>query len=94
VKRVYIQDLSMSNFKSNLMDNFFSRPVGAAVLFLNDFHFGKRLNDLNRCARLVPKDVKGFASILTMMPDADAEHVGAIIDELVFLADQIETPEA
>jgi len=24
------------------------------------------------------------------MPDADAEHVGAIIDELVFLADQIE----
>ena len=94
MKRVYIQDLSMSNFKSNLMDNFFSRPVGAAVLFLNDFHFGKRLNDLNRCARLVPKDVKGFASILTMMPDADAEHVGAIIDELVFLADQIETPEA
>jgi hypothetical protein len=24
------------------------------------------------------------------MPDADAEHVGAIIDELVFLADQRE----
>ena len=81
----------MSNFKFPIsMDNFFSQPVGAAVLFLNDFHFGKRLNDLNRCARLVPKDVKGFASILTMMPDADAEHVGAIIDELVFLADQIE----
>ncbi len=42
------------------MDNFFSRPVGASVLFLNDFHFGKRLNDLNRCARLVPKDVKAL----------------------------------
>ena len=80
----------MSNFKSNLMDNFFKRPVGAAVLFLNDFHFGKRLNDLNRCARLVPKDVKGFASLLTTMPDADAEHVGAIIDELVFLANQVD----
>jgi len=71
-------------------DNFFQRPVGAAVLFLNDFHHGRRLNDLNRCARLVPKDVKNFASILTMMPDADAEHVDAIIDELVFNADQIE----
>ena len=33
-----IQHLSMSNFKSNLMDNFFKRPVGAAVLYLNDFH--------------------------------------------------------
>ena len=64
--------------------------MGRAVLFLNDFHFGKRLNDLNRCARLVPKDVKGFASLLTAMPDADAEHVGAIIDELVFLADQVD----
>ena len=85
----------MSNFKSPIsMDKFFKRPVGAAVLFLNDFHFGKRLNDLTRCARLVPKDVKGFASLLTMMPDADAEHVGAIIDELVFLADQIENPES
>ena len=80
----------MSNFKLQIMKNFFSQPVGRAVLFLNGFHFGKRLNDLNRCARLVPKDVKGFASLLTMMPDADAEHVGAIIDELVFLADQIE----
>ena len=72
------------------MDNFFSQPVGAAVLFLNDFHFGKRLNDLNRCARLVPKDLKGFASLITLMSDADAEHVGAIIDELVFLADQVD----
>lgn len=71
-------------------DNFSQRPVGAAVLFLNDFHHGRRLNDLNRCARLVPKDVKGFASLLTTMPDADAEHVDAIIDELVFNADQIE----
>ena len=72
------------------MDNFFGQPVGRAVLFLNDFHFGSRLNDLNRCARLVPRDVKGFASVLTMMPDADAEHAGAIIDELVFLADQVD----
>lgn len=71
-------------------DNFFQRPIGAAVLFLNEWHHGRRLNDLNRCARLVPKELRGFASILTMMPDADAEHVDAIIDELVFNADQIE----
>jgi len=75
-------------------DNFFSRPVGAAVLFLNDFHFGANLDKLNRAARLVPKDVKGFASIVSMMSthevESNAEHVSAIIDELVFLADQIE----
>ena len=47
------------------MDNFFKRPVGAAVLYLNDFHFGKNLAVLNRAARLVPKDVKGFASLLS-----------------------------
>ena len=75
-------------------DNFFSRPVGAAVLFLNDFHFGANLDKVNRAARLVPKDVKGFASIVSMMSthevESNAEHVSAIIDELVFLADQIE----
>ena len=75
-------------------DNFFSQPVGRAVLYLNDFHFGANLSKLNRAARLVPKDVKGFASIVSMMSthevESNAEHVSAIIDELVFLADQIE----
>jgi hypothetical protein len=71
-------------------DNFFDSDLKEAVLFLNNFHHGKRIYDLIRCARLVPKDVKGFASILTLMPDADAEDVGAIIDELVFNADQID----
>ena len=75
-------------------DNFFSQPVGRAVLYLNDFHFGANLSKLNRAARLVPKDVKVFASIVSMMSthevESNAEHVSAIIDELVFLADQIE----
>ena len=75
-------------------DNFFSRPVGAAVLFLNDFHFGANLDKLNRAARLVPKDVKGFASIVSMMSthefESNAEHVSAIIDELVFVCNEIE----
>ncbi len=74
------------------MDNFFKRPVGAAVLFLNDFHFGKRLNDLNRCARLVPKDVKGIASMLS--PTSTSESVGYAIDQLVKWADEAENSEA
>jgi hypothetical protein len=73
----------MSNFKFPIsMDNFFSRPVGAAVLFLNDFHFGKNLDVLNRAARLVPKDVKGFASLLSDTPNADPDHVQDIINLL------------
>ena len=76
------------------MDNFFKRPVGAAVLYLNDFHFGKRLNDLNRCARLVPDDVKGMASILSNVPQADTYTAKLAIDQLVTWADDAENPEA
>ena len=63
-------------------DNFFSRPVGAAVLFLNDFHFGANLNKLNRAARLVPKDVKGFASLIANTPDATPDMVQPVVDLL------------
>ena len=63
-------------------DNFFSRPVGAAVLFLNDFHFGANLPKLNRAARLVPKDVKGFASLIANTPAVDADAVQDIVDLL------------
>tara|TARA_R100000081_G_scaffold31212_2_gene14355 strand:+ start:177 stop:509 length:333 start_codon:yes stop_codon:yes gene_type:complete len=90
VKRVYIQHLSMFNFKSNLMDNFFKRPVGAAVLYLNDFHFGKNLAVLNRAARLVPKDVKGFASLLSDTPNADPDHVQDIINLLDDYANDVD----
>ena len=76
------------------MDNFFSRPVGAAVLYLNDLHFGKHLNDLNRCARLVPKDVKGMASILSNLPQADTATAKLAIDQLVTWADDAEKSEA
>ena len=64
------------------MDNFFKRPVGAAVLYLNDFHFGKNLDALNRAARLVPADVKGFASLLSDTPNVDPDHVQDIINLL------------
>ena len=72
------------------MDNFFSRPVGAAVLFLNDFHHGKNLAVLNRAARLVPKDVKGFASLLSDTPNTDPDHVQDIIDLLDNYANDVD----
>ena len=75
------------------MDNFFKRPVGAAVLALNDLHFGKHLNDLNRCARLVPEDVKGFASLLSDTTYLSDDAKDAVIDVLVSLADDAENAE-
>ena len=76
------------------MDNFFKRPVGAAVLYLNDLHFGKHLNDLNRCARLVPRDVKGMASVVSGVPHADADTAKLAIDQLVSWANDAENSEA
>ena len=75
-------------------DNFFSRPVGAAVLFLNDFHFGKHLNDLNRCARLVPEDVKGMASLVSNSTFMSDDAKDAVIDQLVSWANNAENSEA
>ena len=72
------------------MNNFFERPVGAAVLYLNDFHFGKNLAVLNRAARLVPKDVKGFASLLSDTPNADPDHVQDIINLLDDYANDVD----
>jgi len=63
-------------------NNFFSRLVGAPALFLNDFHFGANLTKLNRAARLVPKDVKGFASLLANAPAVDADAVQDIVNLL------------
>lgn len=63
-------------------DNFFGQPVGRAVLYLNDFHFGKNLAVLNRAARLVPNDVKGFASLLSNTPNANPDHVQDVINLL------------
>ena len=75
------------------MSNFFKRPVGASVLYLNDFHHGRRLNDLNRCARLVPDDVKEMASILSNIPQAADATANLAIDQLVSLANYAENAE-
>ena len=74
-------------------DNFFQRPVGAAVLYLNDFHFGRNLDVLNRAARLVPSDVKGFASLVANTPNISSDRVQDIIDQLVAWADEAENAE-
>ena len=94
-ERIYIRYLSNVKLQiSNLMDNFFKRPVGAAVLYLNDLHFGKHLDDLNRCARLVPDDVKGMASLLTNTTFMSDDAKDAVIDTLVGWADDAENSEA
>ena len=80
----------MSNFKSNPMDNFFKRPVGAAVLYLNDFHFGKNLAVLNRAARLVPNDVQGFASLISNATAVDPDVVQDIVDLLDDYANDVD----
>ena len=64
------------------MDNFFGQPVGRAVLFLNDFHFGANLNKLNRAARLVPKDVKGFSTLSSGQQYSDPGHGQEVINLL------------
>jgi len=74
-------------------DNFFQRPVGAAVLYLNDFHFGRNLSVLNQAARLVPDDVKGFASLVANTPNISSDRVQDIIDQLVAWADEAENAE-
>ena len=50
-------------------------------------------NDLNRCARLVPDDVKGMASILSNTPQAGDATVKLAIDQIVKWADDFEQIE-
>ena len=72
------------------MNNFFSQPVGRSVLYLNDFHNGKFLDELNRAARLVPSDVKGMASLVSMADDADASMVEAVVQNLTKWSDGVD----
>jgi len=71
-------------------DNFFGQPVGRAVLYLNDFHNGKFLKVLNRAAGLVPNDVKGFASLLSNVPNPTRRQVTDIIALLDDYANAVE----
>ena len=80
---IYTTPLNVKLQISNLMDNFFGQPVGRAVLYLNDFHSGSRLDALNRAAFYIPDDVKGMASMLINTPDANRETAGLVIDQLV-----------
>jgi len=70
------------------MPNFFGKPIGRAVLVLNDLHFGKHLDALNRCARLVPSDVKGFATLVANSSYLHDDAKDSIIELLIELADE------
>lgn len=70
------------------MDNFFKQPVGRAVLYLNDFHNGKFLSELNRISGIIPDDVKGMASIVSATPEVTPEMVEYTIDTLGRWANQ------
>lgn len=64
--------------------------MGRAVLYLNGFHFGKNLNVLNRAAGLVPNDVKGFASLLSNVPNPTPDQVQDIVNLLDDYANDVE----
>lgn len=64
--------------------------MGRAVLYLNDFHFGKNLNVLNRAARLVPNDVKGFASLLSNVVNPTPDQVQDIVNLLDDYANDVD----
>ena len=70
------------------MTNFFGQPVGRSVLFLNGFHFGKHLDALNRCSRLVPDDTMGFATMVANAPYVTPQAVESVIQILIGLADE------
>tara|TARA_R100001510_G_scaffold47908_1_gene45416 strand:+ start:162 stop:467 length:306 start_codon:yes stop_codon:yes gene_type:complete len=71
-------------------DNFFAQPVGRAVLFLNEFHHGKFLNELNRAARLCPKDVQGMASMIANVPETHENTVELVVNLLTTWANEAE----
>ena len=73
--------------------NFYDQPVGRAVLYLNGFHFGEFISKLNRAARLVPDDVKGYASIVASTPNVGADNVEVAIRHLGEWADDAEQLE-
>jgi len=75
------------------MTNFFGQPVGRSVLVLNDLHFGKHLDALNRCARIVPDDVKGFATLVSNTSYMSDDAKDSVIQVLIGLADEADPIE-
>jgi len=71
------------------MNNFHRQPVGRAVLYLNEFHHGRRLSDLNRAALYVPEMVKGYAGLISDTPHATPESVDTLINVLLQMADDM-----
>jgi hypothetical protein len=88
---IYEPPINPSNFTP--MTNLFEQPVGRSVLVLNNLHFGKHLDALNRCARLVPDYVKGFATLVVSTPYMNDVAKDDVIRMLIGLADEADPVE-
>lgn len=62
--------------------NYYERPIGQAVQYLNGFHFGEFLPKLNRAARLAPTEVQGWASIVASTPNVTRDQVEIAIKNI------------
>jgi len=58
------------------------RPVGASILYLNDFHHGRYLQDLNACAEYIPEAVREMAAKVESTPNVHANQVHVAIMQL------------
>ena len=66
---------SLPTTEQTMSINYYKRPIGQAVQYLNGFHFGEFLPKLNRAARLVPTEVQGWASIVASTPNVTRDQV-------------------
>jgi len=66
---------SPQSAETTMSINYYERPIGQAVQYLNGFHFGEFLPKLNRAARLVPTEVQGWASIVASTPNVTRDQV-------------------
>jgi|DEB0MinimDraft_3_1074331.scaffolds.fasta_scaffold86408_1 hypothetical protein len=64
------------------------RPVGASILYLNDFHHGRYLQDLNACAEHIPEAVREMAAKVESTPNVHANQVHVAIMQLKEWANQ------
>ena len=64
--------------------------LGSAVLYLNDFHFGKRLHQLNKVARIIPDDLMEVAEYLHGNPNVTSHLVATCIEALAQAASAFE----
>jgi hypothetical protein len=58
------------------------RPVGASVLYLNEFHHGRYLDRLNAYAFRIPQSVREMAAKVETTPNVHENQVLVLIMQL------------